>query len=161
MKQFEDLVSILKATNHKIYVVESYTGGSFASHITQISGASQVFEYGFVTYSNQAKIYLDNTLEPIIQKYTAISKEVSLGLAISLFEKFNDDNGIYVSFTGNAGPTNSENKKVGLCFASVVTKDISKTFEFDFSNKNMSRKAIISSSIIKIAKYINNLLSKN
>ena len=48
-------VKNLKVKNLKIALAESITGGLIAETITDVPGASQVFEYGFVTYSNQAK----------------------------------------------------------------------------------------------------------
>ncbi len=52
----KSLIKILAKKKLKISVVESCTGGLLASKITSTSGASKVFNLGFVTYSNQAKI---------------------------------------------------------------------------------------------------------
>ncbi|MDR0832318.1 MAG: CinA family protein, partial [Bacillales bacterium] len=53
---FKQLVSVLTLEQKKIYVVESFTGGKFSSLITEIPGASKVFELGLVTYSNRTKL---------------------------------------------------------------------------------------------------------
>ena len=52
----KSLINILTKKKLKISLAESCTGGLLASSITSISGASKVFDLGFVTYSNQAKI---------------------------------------------------------------------------------------------------------
>ena len=69
------LFLILKRKNLKLAVVESCTGGLFASTITSISGASKVFNLGLVTYSNQAKIKILKVNKNIIKKYGAVSHE--------------------------------------------------------------------------------------
>ena len=52
----KSVIKLLTKRNFKISVAESCTGGMLASHITSISGSSKVFDLGFITYSNQAKI---------------------------------------------------------------------------------------------------------
>ena len=71
----KSLIKILAKKKLKISVVESCTGGLLASKITSTSGASNVFNLGFVTYSNQAKIKILKVNKNIIQKYGAVSHE--------------------------------------------------------------------------------------
>ena len=69
------IISQLLKKKLKLSVAESCTGGLLASTITSISGASKIFNFGLVTYSNQAKINILKVNKYIIQKYGAVSHE--------------------------------------------------------------------------------------
>ena len=71
----KSLINFLSRKKLKISVAESCTGGQLASSITSISGASKVFDLGFITYSNQAKIKVLKVHKNIIRKYGAVSHE--------------------------------------------------------------------------------------
>jgi nicotinamide-nucleotide amidase len=60
-----------------ITTAESCTGGMVAAALTSISGASAVFDYGFITYANSAKTELIGVPEALIKKHGAVSKEVA------------------------------------------------------------------------------------
>lgn len=79
-EKFKLLVECLNGKKKTIATMESCTGGMLASSITNIPGSSTVMEYGFVTYSNQAKIDLGVAKE-LIDKYTVYSKEVAISMA--------------------------------------------------------------------------------
>ena len=76
----KSLVKILIKKKLKISFAESCTGGLLASAITSISGASQIFNLGLITYSNQAKIKFLNVNKNIIKKYGAVSHESCLAM---------------------------------------------------------------------------------
>ena len=89
-----------------------------ASSITSISGASKVFNLGFVTYSNQAKIKVLKVNKSIIRKYGAVSHECCYTMVknLSRISKAN----INVSITGIAGPRGgTKQKPVGLVYIGV------------------------------------------
>ena len=89
-----------------------------ASSITSISGASKVFNLGFVTYSNQAKIKVLRVNKNIIRKYGAVSHECCHAMVknLSRISKAN----INVSITGIAGPKGgTKQKPVGLVYIGV------------------------------------------
>ena len=114
----KSLIKILTRKKLKISVAESCTGGLLASSITSISGASKVFNLGFVTYSNQAKIKILKVNKNIIQKYGAVSYECCLEMVknLSRISKAN----INVSITGIAGPKGgTKQKPVGLVYIGV------------------------------------------
>ena len=67
------LIRILTKKKLKISFAESCTGGLLASSITSNSGASKIFNLGFITYSNQSKIKLLKINKKIIKKYGAVS----------------------------------------------------------------------------------------
>ena len=102
-------------------IAESCTGGMIVSKLISIPGASKVIDCGLVTYSNKAKqIYLD-VPEFELQKYGAVSKQVSELMINGLKNKNNSD--IFISTTGIAGPEGgSEKKPVGTVFHSFYIK---------------------------------------
>ncbi|MGL6125247.1 MAG: CinA family protein [Metamycoplasmataceae bacterium] len=92
--------------------IESFTGGMFASEIISIPGASLFFKGALVAYSNEVKEKLG-----IDTSHGVVNKEVAKQMAIKGKEYFNVD--YCFSFTGNAGPSVIENKKIGVVFISI------------------------------------------
>ena len=114
----KSLIKILAKKKLKISVVESCTGGLLASKITSSSGASKVFNLGFVTYSNQAKIKILKVNKNIIRKYGAVSHECC-SMMVNNLSKISKAN-INVSITGIAGPKGGTNSKpVGLVYIGI------------------------------------------
>ena len=114
----KSLIKILAKKKLKISVVESCTGGLLASNITSTSGASKVFNLGFVTYSNQAKIEILKVNKNIIRKYGAVSHECC-SMMVNNLSKISKAN-ISVSITGIAGPKGgTKSKPVGLVYIGI------------------------------------------
>jgi len=114
----KSLIKILTKKKLKISFAESCTGGLLASSITSISGSSKVFNLGFITYSNQAKIKVLKVNNSIIRKYGAVSHECCYAMVknLSRISKAN----INVSITGIAGPNGgTKQKPVGLVYIGV------------------------------------------
>ena len=128
----KNLVKKLIKKKLKVSSAESCTGGMLASSITSISGASKVFNLGFVTYSNQAKIKILRVNKSIIKKYGAVSAECCRAMVINLAKISKAQ--INVSVTGIAGPNGgSKTKPVGLVYIGIkknnkllITKNIFK-----------------------------------
>ena len=118
----QTLIKLLNKKKLKISFAESCTGGLLASAITSISGASKVFNLGFVTYSNEAKIKVLKVNKNIIRKYGAVSHECCSAMVknLSRISKAN----INVSITGIAGPKGgTKQKPVGLVYIGVKKGD--------------------------------------
>ena len=114
----KSLIKILAKERLKISVAESCTGGLLASNITSTNGASKVFNLGFVTYSNQAKIKILKVNKNIIQKYGAVSHECC-SMMVNNLSKISKAN-INVSITGIAGPKGgTKSKPVGLVYIGI------------------------------------------
>ena len=114
----KSLIKILAKKKLRISVAESCTGGLLASSITSTSGASKVFNLGFVTYSNQAKIKILKVNKNIIQKYGAVSHECC-SMMVNNLSKISKAN-INVSITGIAGPKGgTKSKPVGLVYIGI------------------------------------------
>ncbi len=109
----------LKDRKVRIVTAESCTGGLIAATITDIPGASEVFERGFVTYSNISKIELLTVPTFYIEKFGAVSMEVATAMAEGalLISKAE----ISISVTGCAGPGGgTEEKPVGTVFIGLA-----------------------------------------
>lgn len=103
-------------------VAESCTGGLLAHRITNISGSSQYFDRGIVTYSNAAKVQMLGVPEEILQQHGAVSEECAKAMADGVRRVSGTTYGI--ATTGIAGPTGgSEEKPVGLVWVGVATPD--------------------------------------
>ena len=99
-------------------LAESCTGGTLARLLTDISGASRYFTYGWVTYSNSAKTSELDVPADLIERYGAVSEEVARAMAQGARNKAGTD--FAISTTGIAGPTGAtEQKPVGLVYICV------------------------------------------
>lgn len=108
--------------NITISTAESCTGGMLAKEITSVSGASSVFGYGFVTYSNEAKMNLIGVEESSLLEHGAVSREVATQMAKGARRVSKAD--IAVSMTGIAGPTGgTKEKPVGLVWIALSSKN--------------------------------------
>jgi nicotinamide-nucleotide amidase len=100
---------------------ESCTGGLVAAAITDIPGSSDVFDRGFVTYSNQAKQLLLGVSKDLLDKHGAVSAEVAKAMALGALSAAQTS--IAVSITGIAGPGGgSPEKPVGLVFMACADR---------------------------------------
>ena len=98
----ETVVHTLQANGLTIATAESCTGGMIAQRLTSVSGASEVFGYGFVTYWEQAKAKLVGVNPAVIAQYNVVSAPVAAQMALGAAKAAGAD--IAVSVTGLAGP---------------------------------------------------------
>lgn len=110
-----DLLRQARYWGLRIATAESCTGGMVAAALTDVAGSSDVFERGFVTYSNAAKVELLGVSEETLAEYGAVSEAVAREMAEGALTRSAAD--IAVSITGIAGPGGSEFKPEGrVCF---------------------------------------------
>jgi nicotinamide-nucleotide amidase len=96
-----------------IATAESCTGGLVAAALTAIAGSSDVFERGFVTYSNEAKAEMLGVDPALIATHGAVSREVAIAMAACALRQSRSQ--LSVAVTGIAGPGGgSAEKPVGL-----------------------------------------------
>ena len=108
----QKLGEILCKKNAKLTTAESCTGGAISEAITSVSGSSQWFEFGFVTYANSAKRQLLGVSEETLEQYGAVSEQVVKQMAQGAIKQSEADYAIAVS--GVAGPDGgTEEKPVG------------------------------------------------
>jgi nicotinamide-nucleotide amidase len=108
-----DFIASCRTRGVTVATAESCTGGLLAALITAIPGSSDVFERGFVTYSNAAKIECLGVSPRILEDFGAVSAEAARAMAAGALA--HSPAGIVVSITGIAGPGGgSPGKPVGL-----------------------------------------------
>ena len=111
----ETVLDLLRKKMKRAVFAESCTGGLIASQITALPGASDVFEAGIVSYSNQSKEKLLGVSEIEIENFGAVSQEVVIAMTKGVLEKTGAD--VALAVTGIAGPTGgSEEKPVGTVY---------------------------------------------
>ena len=127
-----------------IATAESCTGGLVAARITDVPGSSDVFERGFVTYSNMSKTELLGVDARIIARHGAVSREVAKAMAEGAIE--NSEAHVAVSITGVAGPGGAGPKPEGMvCFglASVHADTFTETRRFGAIGRESVRAAAV------------------
>lgn len=118
----ESVIETCRAGGLKIAVAESCTGGLLSGCLTEIAGASDVLERGFVVYSNRAKTEMIGVPAPLIEKVGAVSEEVARAMAQGALARSGAD--LSVAITGIAGPEGgSEAKPVGLVHIASARRD--------------------------------------
>lgn len=112
----------LKKQKRTIATAESCTGGLLAHVLTNISGSSEYFDRGIISYSNRAKQETLGVPEELLKKHGAVSREVAEAMAQEIRQRASVDYGL--STTGIAGPTGgTKDKPVGLVFIALASKD--------------------------------------
>ena len=111
----EKVVKMLKKQQLTMVTAESCTGGMLASKIINVSGVSEVFKAGLVTYANEAKRELLGVRKKTLKKYGAVSRETAEEMVLGAVSRYDAD--VAVSVTGIAGPEGgTEEKPVGLVY---------------------------------------------
>ena len=117
----KQLTDLLKEKDMKIVTAESCTGGLLSASLTHKPGASEIFERGYVTYSNESKHEILGVPQEILNTHGAVSIETAEAMAQGALENSHAD--IAVSITGIAGPDGgSPEKPVGLVFLGYALK---------------------------------------
>ena len=133
------VTDLLKKNHITIATAESCTGGLIAHTLTNISGSSEYFDRGFITYSNNAKIETLDVPKILLDKYGAVSKEVAEEMANGIRKKSNVDIGI--STTGIAGPTGGTiEKPVGLVYIAISSNEKTIVKKYKFSGDRLQNK---------------------
>jgi nicotinamide-nucleotide amidase len=121
LERIRRIIENFSANNLKIAFAESCTGGYLSHMITNVSGSSEIFDRGIVSYSNAAKIEILKVEKEEIKKRGAVSEPVAFQMAKNIRIFSNVDIGIGV--TGIAGPTGgTPDKPVGLVYIGYSTK---------------------------------------
>ncbi len=98
-----------RAAGLKIAVAESCTGGLVSAALTEIPGASDVFDAGFVTYGDNIKHSVLGVSEDVLDTFGAVSIAVAWAMAQGAMERSGAD--VAVAITGIAGPAGGSDKK--------------------------------------------------
>lgn len=112
------VVTLLKENNLKIATAESCTAGLLSSRITEIPGASQIFECGVAAYSKEIKHDVLGVPQHLLDEHGAVSPEVACAMAMGARRVGKSHLG--VGITGVAGPEPSEDKPVGTVYVALA-----------------------------------------
>src|SRR5262245_20676146 len=116
------VVTLLKQRKQTLATAESCTGGLIANQITNVSGASEIFLAGYVTYGNSAKSDVLNVDPKLIDKHGAVSEAVAHAMAEGA--RTRADSTYALSTTGIAGPTGgSDDKPVGTIYIALASEN--------------------------------------
>jgi len=132
MTQAGELLDWCRAQGFTVTAAESCTGGLLAAYLTHHGGASDVFERGYVTYSNESKIEILGVDQEMIEEHGAVSREVALAMAAGALWRSHAS--ISAAITGIAGPGGgTEDKPVGLVHFAVAKRVSVSNDEMNFS----------------------------
>lgn len=137
-----EILHLARYWGFRIATAESCTGGKVAVALTNIAGSSDVFDRGFVTYSNQAKIDMLGVLPATLAQFGAVSQEVAAEMAQGALK--HSQANLAVATTGIAGPGGSDFKPEGrVCFALAQAGKATfvETIEFGPKGRSKVRKA--------------------
>ena len=116
----EQLAEVLQQHGWMLATAESCTGGMIAANCTDLSGSSQWFERGFVTYSNEAKHEMLGVDSALIAEYGAVSEAVAQAMTLGAMRRSHAQ--VSLAVTGIAGPTGgSADKPVGTVWFAWAT----------------------------------------
>ncbi len=136
----EMILQLATQAKRKIAVAESCTGGMLAAALTDLPGSSAIFERGFVTYSNAAKIELLGVSADTLARHGAVSEPMAKAMARGALDRSGGD--IALSITGIAGPGGSDHKPEGrVCFGLALSGGAvtSETIEFGAKGRDAVR----------------------
>jgi nicotinamide-nucleotide amidase len=140
LAQAELVVANFRRRGLTLLMVESCTGGLAAACLTEIPGASDVVEGGFVTYSNHAKTAMADVPAELIEKHGAVSEEVARAMSEGSLRRM--EASVAVSITGVAGPSGgSPEKPVGLVHLAAARQGAA-TLHVERRFGDLGRKAI-------------------
>lgn len=140
----ESLVRLLKKHQLSIAVAESCTGGLLAGRIVNVSGVSQFFKAGFVTYTEEAKQRILHVSRETLQRETAVSAQTAREMALGAAGNIEAD--VSISTTGLAGPLGgTPEKPVGLVYIATYLKGkiLVKEYHFKGNRSKIREEAVI------------------
>jgi nicotinamide-nucleotide amidase len=141
MKKAAAILAAARATGDLIATAESCTGGMVSAAITDIAGSSAIFDRGFVTYTNTAKMQMLGVKAQTLADHGAVSEQVAAQMAAGAITQ--SDATLAVSITGIAGPGGSDHKPEGrVCFGLAYRDEVTtQTVEFGAQGRAQVRLA--------------------
>ena len=125
----QDVLALAQEQGIRIATAESCTGGMVGAALTAVPGSSTVYERGFVTYSNAAKMQMLGVTQSALDDHGAVSEHVAAEMALGALR--NSAAQITVSITGIAGPGGSDHKPEGrVCFGVGSQDVLTETVDF-------------------------------
>ena len=105
----ERVVETNRRAGRRVAVAESCTGGLVAAALTEVAGSSDVFEAGYITYSNEAKSAMLRVSGDVLETFGAVSVATAWSMAQGALAQSGAD--VAVAITGIAGPAGGSARK--------------------------------------------------
>ena len=119
MISVQSVINKIRKSGLTISFAESCSGGNIAAEVIKISGVSDIFMGGVVTYSDEAKIDILNVTKEEIKKFGVVSENIAFLMAKNSKELFKTS--LSLATTGNVGPLSSDNRsKVGEIYICLI-----------------------------------------
>ena len=135
----ESVAQLLTEKKITIATAESCTGGLLGHVLTSVSGSSEYYDRGIISYTNEAKHELLGVSNNDLETFGAVSEQVAKAMCEGIRKHAHTDIG--VSTTGIAGPAGgSKDKPVGLVFIGVSTKEKILVKRFVFNGSRLENK---------------------
>lgn len=157
----DEIIKKLTADSKTIATVESCTGGAVANAITNVEGASLVFKFGAVTYSNEYKIKMGVDTK-VIEKYSVYSMETAIEMSKNIANFANADIGVGITGKINREDVNNRFGNNNKIFISIFESKKNKFSNFEIEansklNREENKKVIVS----KVIEELSQMLSLN
>ncbi|MCP4072842.1 MAG: CinA family protein [Hyphomicrobiales bacterium] len=152
----EMTVERFRAAGFRCATVESCTGGLISALITSVPGSSDIYDRGFVTYSNDAKSEMLGVDRQSLDEFGAVSMQVAIEMAIGGLN--NSEANACVAVTGIAGPGGGdEQKPVGLVYIAVANDfeegAFGEEFHFDDQGRDSIRNEAVKAALEMLIAY--------
>lgn len=153
----KEIIDILINKKQTISVMESCTGGMVANEITNIPGASEVFQLGIVSYSNhmKEKYGMDSKL---IETYTVYSMEVAKEMARLATINGESDYGVGITGTLNRQDPNNPTDKMNMVYFAIYDKNkniyVEQTLSVSSLDREENKKLILRLLTMKLSSYL-------
>ena len=153
----KEIIDILINKKQTISVMESCTGGMVANEITNIPGASEVFQLGIVSYSNhmKEKYGIDSKL---IETYTVYSMEVAKEMARLATVNGESDYGVGITGTLNRQDPNNHTDKMNMVYFAIYDKNkniyVEQTLSVSSLDREENKKLILRLLTMKLSSYL-------
>lgn len=149
-EQLEDvIVRLLKEKNETVSTAESCTGGLLTGRLVNATGASAVFNEGYITYSNESKIKNLGVKAATLNRFGAVSPQTAMEMAFGCAKAASSDFGL--SVTGIAGPEGgSAEKPVGLVYIGCAYKDQCEVKELKLSGSRQKIREVAASHALRL-----------
>ena len=153
----EEIIKILTLRKENISTMESATGGYIANAITNVEGASEVFSFGAVTYSNFYKIKF-GVDKNLIEKYSVYSMEVAHDMSRAITEYTNSRYGIGVTGKLNRVDRFNLSGKDNVVYISIFDQKknyyLDKALEVEDTTREENKKKILLEIVILLKKML-------
>ncbi len=153
----KDVVDKLIKLNKTISTMESCTGGFLASSITNVEGASKIFKYGAVTYSNEYKIKM-GVDSNIIDKYTVYSIETANAMSKAICSFTNSSYGVGITGKLNRQDENNPFGSNNIVYVSIYDKEKNHNYTITIEDLVGDRESMKQQIINKITILLKNIV---